>query len=82
MLREAYEDRGRHLDDAAVNPRLVLVLNRNARPVQFEEKAWRDVVVGDIVRIMNRNEFPADLLLLSSTGDQGMCYIDTCNLDG
>ena len=82
MLREAYEDRARHLDDAAVNARLVLVLNRDARPVQFEEKPWRDVVVGDIVRVMNRSEFPADLFLLSSTGDQGMCYIDTCNLDG
>ena len=82
MLREAYEDRARHVDDASVNSRLVLVLNRNSQPVQFEEKAWRDVVVGDIVRVLNRSEFPADLLLLSSTGDQGMCYIDTCNLDG
>jgi phospholipid-transporting ATPase len=82
MLREAYEDRARHVDDASVNSRLVLVLNRNVRPVQFQEKPWRDVVVGDIVRVMNRSEFPADLFLLSSTGDQGMCYIDTCNLDG
>ena len=82
MLREAYEDRARHVDDASVNSRLVLVLNRNIQPVQFEEKSWRDVVVGDIVRVMNRSEFPADLFLLSSTGDQGMCYIDTCNLDG
>jgi phospholipid-transporting ATPase len=82
MMREAFEDRVRHVDDAAVNSRSVLVLNTSSRPVQFEEKAWQDVVVGDIVRVMNRSEFPADLFLLSSTGDQGMCYIDTCNLDG
>lgn len=44
--------------------------------------SWSEVVVGDIVQVHDRQEFPADLLLLSSSGERGMCYIETCNLDG
>jgi phospholipid-transporting ATPase len=47
-----------------------------------ETVAWRDLVLGDLVLVKSDNEFPADLVLLASCLEDGMAYIDTCNLDG
>jgi P-type E1-E2 ATPase len=35
-----------------------------------------------IVKVLNNQFFPADLVLLSSSGRKGICYIETKNLDG
>lgn len=43
---------------------------------------WKDVVVGDLLKIVNGQFFPADMILLSSSEPQGVCYIETSNLDG
>lgn len=38
--------------------------------------------MGDIVRLESDDSFPADLVLLSSSEPEGLCYIETSNLDG
>lgn len=43
---------------------------------------WRDVCVGDIVHLSNNETVPADILLLRTSNPHGVCYIDTCDLDG
>uniref|UniRef100_A0A7S0EQ35 Phospholipid-transporting ATPase n=1 Tax=Hanusia phi TaxID=3032 RepID=A0A7S0EQ35_9CRYP len=79
MIREIWEDSKRHKADDEVNNRLVEVIRENG---STESIPWKSVALGDIVWVKCNHEFPADVVLLSSTGDQGMCYIDTCNLDG
>lgn len=39
-------------------------------------------VVGDLVKVLEGEEFPCDLVLVASSRDEGTCYITTVNLDG
>lgn len=38
--------------------------------------------MGDLVHLSNNECVPADILLLKSSDPHGVCYIDTCDLDG
>jgi len=77
-IREAYEDWKRYMDDQEVNSRPATVL-RHGKLLQIQ---WKDVVVGDIVKVYEDSPFPADLILLSSSRETGDCSIETSSLDG
>uniref|UniRef100_G3VVU5 Phospholipid-transporting ATPase n=1 Tax=Sarcophilus harrisii TaxID=9305 RepID=G3VVU5_SARHA len=38
--------------------------------------------VGDVVKVTNEQYLPADLILISSSEPQAMCYVETSSLDG
>lgn len=46
------------------------------------EKKWKDIQVGDVVRLENNDFIPADMILITSSEPEGLCYIETSNLDG
>lgn len=48
----------------------------------FEDTKWKDLRVGDVVRVEKDQFFPADLILLSSNFEEAICYVETTNLDG
>ncbi|KAL9646480.1 hypothetical protein ABK040_006474 [Willaertia magna] len=78
MLKDAYEDIRRRYSDNVTNRRKAQVL-RNGN---FISVCWKDIKTGDIVRVSNKEPFPCDLVILSSSEHQGICYVETSSLDG
>lgn len=74
----------RHRADSEINSREVEVLKiGHAHGLgHWHLVKWRDVCVGDFVKIENETFFPADLVVYSSSEPDGLCYIETSNLDG
>jgi phospholipid-transporting ATPase len=48
-------------------------------PVQT---TWADIQVGDLMLVKENESFPADLVVLSTYFESGVCFIETSSLDG
>ncbi|KAJ2986645.1 hypothetical protein NUW58_g4927 [Xylaria curta] len=49
---------------------------------RFHKDAWKNLQVGDFVRLYNDDELPADIIVLATSDNDGACYVETKNLDG
>ncbi|KAH9709257.1 phospholipid-transporting ATPase 3 [Citrus sinensis] len=78
LIKEAWEDWKRFQNDMTINSTPVEVLQGQ----RWVSIPWRKLQVGDIVMVKQDGFFPADLLFLASTNADGVCYIETANLDG
>ncbi|KAJ3156875.1 hypothetical protein HDU86_003410 [Geranomyces michiganensis] len=43
---------------------------------------WENVRVGDFVLLQNNDPIPADIVIISTSEPDGLCYVETKNLDG
>ena len=124
VLKEGYDDWGRHKMDKVENNKLARVLRLKKHSASQEEarrplartvselsvlrwagkgKAgdllenepdedevlawdcstkWHNIKVGDVLKLKRDEPIPADIILLHSTGENGVAFIETMALDG
>jgi phospholipid-translocating ATPase len=51
-------------------------------PKHWASVKWREIQVGDIIKLKRDENIPADMVLLYSDGTNGIAYIETMALDG
>ncbi|EED77150.1 predicted protein, partial [Postia placenta Mad-698-R] len=49
---------------------------------RWERTLWKKLEVGDIVLLRENEQIPADIVVLSTSDPDNMCYVETKNLDG
>ncbi|KAM4036634.1 phospholipid-transporting ATPase VB isoform 2-T5 [Anomaloglossus baeobatrachus] len=79
-IKDIWEDFRRYMSDKEINNMLCMVYCRKEK--SFVDKCWKDVRVGDFVKLFSNEIIPADILLLYSSDQNGICHIETANLDG
>ncbi|CAA7033882.1 unnamed protein product [Microthlaspi erraticum] len=77
-IKDAYEDFRRHRSDRVENNRLALVFEDN----QFQEKKWKHIRVGEVIKVQSNQTLPCDMVLLATSDPTGVVYVQTTNLDG
>lgn len=49
---------------------------------RWERTLWKKLEVGDVVLLRDNEQVPADIVILSTSDPDGLCYLETKNLDG
>ena len=78
MVKDGVEDFYRYKSDLRANNEPYVIV-RNGRA---ERILSQHITAGDLIIIKKDEQFPCDLLLLSSYHPDGVCYIETSQLDG
>ncbi|XP_048032889.1 phospholipid-transporting ATPase VB isoform X2 [Megalobrama amblycephala] len=79
-VKDGWEDFRRYQSDQQLNNMPCFIFSR--KQMCFVERRWKDVRVGDFVRVLSNQIIPADILLLHTSDPNGVCHMETANLDG
>jgi len=96
ISKEGYDDFRRYRLDKEENNRETSVLHAyhpiqtgtssadtpSIGPKHWATTKWKNIQVGDIIKLERDQAAPADLILLHSRGENGIAYIETMALDG
>lgn len=79
-IKDFYEDICRAKQDDRINSRKALCYNNQTG--QYYKKEWRDLQVGDVIKVVCKEETPTDILVIDTSDEFGFAYADTSTLDG
>ena len=81
IVREGAEDYSRFRNDLQINKNKAWIYHQG----EWKETMWKDIYVGDYIRITSEERFPADIMVLTTSylkESRGACFIETASLDG
>mmetsp|Transcript_17586 Transcript_17586/g.21319 ORF Transcript_17586/g.21319 Transcript_17586/m.21319 type:complete len:1142 (-) Transcript_17586:68-3493(-) len=78
LVKDGIEDGTRHASDARENNKPVTVV-RNGKEVEIASHLVR---VGDWIRVINKDQFPADMVAVLSSDSNNQLFVETANIDG
>lgn len=79
-IKDGLEDYRKYKIDKQINNLVTKVYSRKEKT--YVDHCWKDVTVGDFIRLSCNEIIPADMVLLFSTDPDGICHIETSGLDG
>ncbi|XP_042663631.1 phospholipid-transporting ATPase VD isoform X3 [Tyto alba] len=79
-VKDGLEDYSKYKMDKQINNLLTKVYSRKEK--KYIDECWKNVNVGDFIRLSRNEIIPADMVLLYSSDPDGICYIETAGLDG
>ncbi|XP_075356139.1 phospholipid-transporting ATPase VD isoform X3 [Mycteria americana] len=79
-VKDGLEDYSKYKMDKQINNLLTKVYSRKEK--KYIDECWKNVNVGDFIRLSRNEIIPADMVLLYSSDLDGICYIETAGLDG
>ncbi|XP_023561755.1 probable phospholipid-transporting ATPase VD isoform X2 [Octodon degus] len=79
-IKDGLEDYRKYKIDKHINNLVTKVYSRKEK--KYLDCCWKDVTVGDFIRLSCNEIIPADMVLLFSTDPDGICHIETSGLDG
>ncbi|XP_075248083.1 putative phospholipid-transporting ATPase IM isoform X2 [Convolutriloba macropyga] len=77
-VKDAIDDIRRRTSDNKIN-------NRKTSRIQdgkSDQIKWKHLRVGEMIKLENDDFIPADMVILSSSENHAVCYIETAELDG
>ncbi|CAD8046114.1 unnamed protein product [Paramecium primaurelia] len=78
IIKDAFEEYSRYKSDQEENKRKSHKYFEN----QFIECCWKDIYQADIILVMENESIPCDILILSSSYQGGIAYVETKQIDG
>ena len=78
LIKEAIEDYRKYVNDKKSNNTPTLVFKKK----RFYKEKCQNIKVGNIIKIYKDELIPADVLIIKSSLKNGLCYMQTSNLDG
>ena len=79
MVKDGYDDIQRHKQDRMLNNKKT---NKILPDGSLTPISWKDVMTGNLIVVNKDDSVPADMVLLGSTDDEGLAFIETAELDG
>lgn len=80
MTFEAVYDIKRHIEDNKLNSKMCLRLRKGDGLLEMIR--WDQISPGDVIKITDRDQIPADTLIIDTANIEKKCYVETANIDG